>query len=107
MPTIAILNSTDYAHYIEVDLSEDDWVNQETMGRLYSELKQCLADRFGMTQVDDFIFKSRYSGPQGDIIEVINDSACYWLDVVVIKCAAHSGNEYESAVREWISTFPQ
>ena len=106
MPVISILENTDYVHYIEVDLSEDDWVDQATMGQLYNEIRSFLAGRFRLTETNDCIFKSRYTGPHGDIIEIINDSACYWLDVAVIKCEAHTGNDYESAIREWISGLP-
>ena len=101
MTIINIIEKNDYLHFYEMDFSNDDWVGQEEMNKLYSMLCCYLNKQLGLQDIENGIcHKVLQSGNLK--IKIFNDSACYWLDVMVIVGDQEINVILKNVLKAWI-----
>ena len=102
MPTIREIVNGDYQFHYEICFGDDEWVNQSTTAILYISAQNFLISRFNLTIIDDDGYKCRLKNESGDIVEIINDSACYWIDFAAIKITSITNVQLRQAAEDWI-----
>ena len=104
MACYRLLGPGDCLYRIEIDFSDDDWVsNGSVMMDLYKRYSEFMKNTFHLKLISNSGYDARYEAIDSDVVEIVNDSMCYWLDFRVVKSSVSDWDKYAIATSLWLA----